>query len=132
MKTFHNSKKVTIDGILFDSKLEAQYYIDHKNSNEFKIINIHPSYILQEKNKNKWLRAITYETDFDIQYPDWKIVTIDIKWQATETSKLKRKLYLFRYETPKLLWLCKYKWEWVDYFDNQKRISKAKKDKKKL
>lgn len=128
MKTFHNSQKKEVDWIIFDSKLEADYYIYLKDNPEVVDIKLQPVYIIQPANKQKWLQKITYVADFEVYYNDWRIDIVDIKGMPTEVSKLKRKMFIYQYDKP-LLRLCKYQGEWVDYFDNQKRIRLNKKNK---
>jgi hypothetical protein len=122
---FHNSKKVTIDWIVFDSKMEWDFYLDNKNNKSIVKCLLQPVYLLQPADKKKWLQKITYVADFELTYKDWSIEVIDVKWLATETSKIKRKLFLYKYDLP-LKWVCKYKWERVDYFENIKRRKKNK------
>jgi len=126
MKTFHNAKKKEVDWIVFDSKLEADYYLYLKWNKDVVDIKTQPVYMLQPAVKSKWLQKITYVLDFEVTYKDWHIDLVDIKGMPTEVSKLKRKMFIYQYDKP-LLWLCKFKWEWVDYFDNRKRILKNKK-----
>lgn len=129
MKSFHNAQKAIVDWIKFDSKLESDYYVYLKWNKDVSKIELQPAYILQPSSKQLWLRAITYVADFYVEYNNWHKEVVDVKWMPTEVSKLKRKLYLYKYPDLKLVWLCKYKWERVDYFENQKRIKQNKKDK---
>lgn len=136
MKTFHNAKKVYIDWIKFDSKIEWDYYLYLKELQSKWIIirfTIQPSYELIPKfNKGsvKYMKT-HYIADFAVYYEDKTIEVIDIKWMPTEQSKIKRKMFDFRYPDIPLRWLVKYKWERVDYFDNKKRQSTNKREKKK-
>lgn len=129
--TFHNASKKEVDWIIFDSKLEADYYIYLRDNPDVVDIQIQPVYILQPANKEKHLQKITYVADFTVTYKDWHIDIVDVKGMPTETSKLKRKMFIYQYDEP-LLWICRYQWERVDYFDNRKRIAKNKRDKAKL
>jgi hypothetical protein len=114
------SKKITIDWINFDSLLESKYYEENKSQ----IKRCHPRFILQNSFKKYWkkIRLVYYEADFELK--DWTI--IDVKWYPTETAKLKKKLFDFAYPDTTLLRVVKYKWEWIDYDDNQKRKKKNK------
>ena len=129
--SFHNSQKKEVDWIIFDSKLEADYYIYLKSRKDVKDIIIQPVYIIQPACKEKWLQKIAYVADFEVIYKDWHSDIVDIKWMPTEVSKLKRKMFIYQYDRP-LLRLCRYQGEWVDYFDNQKRIRLNKKNKKQI
>ncbi len=116
----YKSKKIEIDGIRFDSKSEAQYYVDNKSIIEL----CQPSFVLQkwfEKNWKKY-RPIHYIWDFLLK--DWTV--IDVKWLPTEWAKLKRKLFDYLYPNTTLRRVVKYKGERVDYDYNEKR-KKSKK-----
>lgn len=124
-QTKYRSKKVEVDWYKFPSKVEAEYYLFLKNS--WEKFEVHPKYILQNKyihprTKEK-MRAVFYEADFSY----WSIV-IDIKGQATETAKLKRKMFMFRYPELELKRIVKYNWQRVDYFDNEERKRNNKKN----
>lgn len=126
MKNKYNSKTIYIDWYTFDSKLEAQFYQENKD----KIIQVHPKYLLQDKCERYWLklREIYYESDFLINIW-WKRILIDIKWLATETSLLKRKLFMYKYENielKRLVFVKKRNWR-IDYFENKKLIKEDKK-----
>lgn len=131
--SFHNTKSKVIDWIKFDSTLEANYYEYLKelvSSWKLKSFTLQPVFTLFEKSKLLGLRAMTYVADFLIEYPDGRTEVIDTKGMATEASKIKRKLYMFIYKNdPPLKWICKYAGEWVDYFENKKRIRDNKKNK---
>lgn len=123
IRTKYRAEKNTVDGIKFDSKLEADYYIylrDRWIKHE-----LQPKYVLQEGLKDyEWnsIRAIHYVWDF--AYDD---IVVDIKGFPTSDAKIKRKLFLKKYPELKLKWLVRYKGEWVDYFANEKRKKENKK-----
>jgi len=133
--TKYNAKKVVVDWFTFDSKAEAEYYGVLLNAKSVKEIKMQPCYVLQEKYTNSEgdkIRAIEYVWDFEVQSRDGKIGVIDIKWMATPEAKLKRKMFMYKYPDIPLLRLVKYKWERVDYFDNEKRKRDNKKKSKNL
>lgn len=114
-----------MDGIKFDSRVESDYYLYLKSLG--KEFTLQPKYLLQEKfinNQGENIRPIYYIADF--AYDD---IVVDIKGMPTQAAKLKRKLFMKKYPNLKLQWLVRYKWEWVDYFENEKRKKKAKKEK---
>jgi len=125
MRSKYWAEKNVVDGIKFDSKVESDYYLYLKSLG--KEFTLQPKYILQDKfinNQGENIRPIHYVADF--AYDD---IVVDIKGMPTSDAKLKRKLFMYKYPHLTLQWLVKYKWEWVDYFENEKRKKKAKKEK---
>lgn len=86
--------KPIIDGIEFDSGMEAEYYVyllkagvKFKRQQSFELL---PKY----KINGRSVRAITYVADFVIYDDNDKLVrVIDIKGRATEAFKIKKKLF---------------------------------------
>lgn len=119
----YKSTKVIIDWYLFDSKSEATYYQEHK---DIPWLRVHPCYELQPafRLNGKKIQAITYEADFA-----YDNLVIDVKWLPTQAALLKRKMFMYRYPQFDLCRVVKYKWEWVDYFENVKRRKREKKEK---
>lgn len=137
--TKYKSKKIEIDWIKFDSKIEWKYYLFLKNKKEkweIKDFKIQPKYLLIDKFEKNWkkYRALYYIADFLITYNDWELEVIDIKGMATETAKVKRKLFEYKYKNLKLSWIVyvKKRWGWIDYDDNNKMKRDEKKYKKSL
>lgn len=100
-----NAKKTQIDGIKFDSKAEAQYYLQLKwlkQARQIKDFKLQPRFLLQEafKKNGKTIRKIEYVADFEVHNLDGSTEIIDIKGVETEGFKIKRKLYERRYDTP--------------------------------
>lgn len=129
---FHNSKKIVIDGIKFDSTIESQYYIylkEQKGLWNIMDFAIQPKYLLITKFEKNWekFRDMYYIADFLVIHKEWNFV-VDIKWMPTEQSKIKRKLFCRKYDIP-MKWLVKYKWEWISYFENIKRRAREKRNK---
>ena len=116
----YRANKVEIDWIKFDSKLEWLYYEYLKDL--WVKFEVHPKYELQEKfvGMSENIRAINYIADFSFFMWETEFV-IDIKGMPTPEAKLKRKLFMYKYPKKALMWVVRYKWEWVDYFDNEKR-----------
>ncbi len=90
----YGNKKIELDGVKFDSKLELFCY------QQFKILGLEFDFqrtiLLQEgfRFKGKWIRPITMIVDFVLHHDGQKIY-IDTKGFATETSKLKYKMLKF-------------------------------------
>ena len=103
---YGNVKKITEDGIRFDSKREYLRWLDLKllqNAGHILRLEVHPKYritiggvpIMVSSNQyNKWDRHLTYEADF--RYYDKRgLVIEDVKMQSghrTGIYKLKRAL----------------------------------------
>ena len=107
MSKYH-SKKVTVGGITFDSKKEADRYAELKMLERLGVIH---SLELQKKyelipaqklpipvvSKNcmkKVEKAITYKADF-VYVRDGQTIVEDVKGMRTEVYKIKRKLMLY-------------------------------------
>ena len=102
MKRKYNNRKIEIDGIVFDSKLEADFYLRLKplvKSGKIKELKIHPRYLLQEgfSKNGKHYNPIFYVADFEVTYEDGITVIYDTKGMKTEVYKIKRKLFEYRY-----------------------------------
>lgn len=137
----YNNKKVTIDGIKFDSKEEALYYLYLKeekqrgNVLDFTLqpkITLIPGY----KKYGKNVRAMTYKPDFWIKYADGREEYIDVKGMATQASEMRRKLFDYFHQDKTLRWVqrsLKYsETEWIDYDELKKIRANNKKQKKKI
>lgn len=112
------NKKVTVDGILFDSGKESGVYLDLKSmkeKGEIKDFELQKTYELipaqyeiekclnkkgKEIEKKKVIeRACTYTADFVVAYPDGEISVVDCKGTRGLDQKypIKRKLMLWRH-----------------------------------
>lgn len=100
------AKKVEIDGIIFDSKKEGEYYLKLKQDQKDGLIRDlerQKEYILQGKFKigNKTRRQITYKADFTyVSCKDDKLHVVDVKSPYTAKDKvyrLKKKLFEYKY-----------------------------------
>lgn len=105
MSKYHNVKAV-VDGIKFDSKLEAERYIQLKElekEGRIKELELQPCFELVpafEKNGKKW-RRMTYVADFRyFSCADDKCIVEDVKGSEkvlTDVFKLKQKLFEYLY-----------------------------------
>lgn len=94
----YNNKRVRVDGILFDSKLEADYYAALKLKLKAGLIRgfcRQPEFVLQEGFADR--KPITYRADFIVFRKDGTAEIIDVKGMETEVFKMKRKLFQSRY-----------------------------------
>lgn len=98
----YKNKKTIVDNIKFDSKAEANRYIELKlleKSGKISDLELQPKFELQEKyinNKGEKVRAITYKADFCYLEGN-KIIVEDVKGVETKEFKIKRKLFENKY-----------------------------------
>lgn len=126
----YNSKKITIDGITFDSKDEAMYYNVlkiRKFKEEIQNFELQPKFILIEgfKKDGKTYRPITYTPDFTIYHNDNSIEYVDVKGMTTQQGELRIKLFNWKYRDKKLSIVArsiKYgdEYGFIDYYELQK------------
>lgn len=134
-KTKYGSKKVEIDGHVFDSQIEAKYYKQLKwlqEHNQILFFRLQPRYLLQEafQKNGKTFRKIEYIADFEVHHLDGSIEVIDVKGYETEAFKIKRKLFEKKY--PHKLSLVTYVKKyggWITLDELKKRRKQAKKQK---
>ena len=99
---YHN-RKITIDNITFDSKLEAKRYTELKlleKQGLIKNLILQPSYELipSFKKNNKTFRKTCYNADFsyyDVNLD--KTIVEDTKGFKTDVYKIKKKLFEYHY-----------------------------------
>jgi hypothetical protein len=102
----YNAKKVEIDGIKFDSKAEGDYYLHLKQQvTERQILGFERQkrMLLQEgfnvEGVKGKIRPIFYVVDFIITENDGTLTYVDVKGMETDVFKLKKKLFMKRYNT---------------------------------
>ena len=133
----YGAKKVVVDDITFDSKMESEYYLylkDKKDNGEIKDFELQPQFELLPKfqKHGKTYRAMMYKADFKIEYLDGKVEIIDVKGFTTSDFKLKEKLYNYKYEYPLLLITYSKKWGgWIELDELARLRKEAKKSKRK-
>ncbi|MEC5238558.1 DUF1064 domain-containing protein [Bacillus mycoides] len=111
-------KKVTYDGINFDSQSEMNYYKYLKSRGDVTYIKCHPSYILipsfeikssiTKSGKSK-KAAMKFTPDFKVTYSDGRMETVDVKVSKkaiNEGFPLRKKLweYLNKQELVVVIW----------------------------
>lgn len=146
--------KTEIDGIVFDSKMESEYYIylkdlkakgivtDFKLQPEFllqdKFIVIegqviegsHPDFLkLKRKYKVPTTQAIKYKSDFEVYYSDGHIEIVDTKGIETADFKIKKKMFQYKYPYLDLHIITKTKEGWISYEEYKKNKRLKKKEK---
>lgn len=99
----YRNKKIVIDGIEFDSRLEANRYCQLKileRAREIKDLRRQVEFIIQPsyKKNNKTIRAIKYIADF-VYYDVKKKKTIieDTKGFKNEVYRIKKKIFEYKY-----------------------------------
>jgi len=97
----YRNKKTTIDGILFDSKKEGNYYTKLKlmqNAGVIWNLELQKKFILQKgfSFNGKTIREISYYADFVYEDKDGLHV-VDTKGYRTDVYKLKKKLFIRKY-----------------------------------
>lgn len=98
----YGAKKTTVYGHTFDSKREADYYLellDLKRRGIVTDIRLQPSYELLEgftDNTGKRHRPITYTADFLVIYADGHTEVVEVKGMKTRDYILRKKLFLHK------------------------------------
>lgn len=98
------NKKVVVDGVKFDSKKEAEYYLYLKSlekNHKIYDLKLQPHFILQDKFKlnGKTIRKIEYIADFSYySSQDDKLHVVDVKGLKTDVYKLKKKIFEYQYK----------------------------------
>ena len=154
-KIFH--KKTEIDGIVFDSQTEAEYYEylkAEKKAGRIKSFTMQDEFIIQEKfllidgerinssvkgfsklqkaNPGCTVQAIKYRADFMVHYKDGSVRVIDVKGQKTADFKIKEKMFNYMYPQYNGLYcVVKYNGGWMEYNEAQKLKRERKKKKTK-
>lgn len=96
----YNARKTTVCGHTFDSKREAEIYLDllsRKQHGEILRIGLQPSYTLLEgfkDNTGKNQKPITYTADFLVEYDDGRREVVEVKGMRTRDYLLRKKLFL--------------------------------------
>ena len=108
----YKSKRVTVDGLTFDSKAEANRYLylrDAQKRGDIKNLQMQVKYVLIPaqyehdrtgkvcgKIKGRLLeREISYRADFTYEDKDGNLIVEDVKGMKTKEYILKRKMMLY-------------------------------------
>ncbi|MBW4837614.1 MAG: DUF1064 domain-containing protein [Staphylococcaceae bacterium] len=128
----YNAKKVEYKGIVFDSKVECDYYqyLERNLGNEYDHIELQPIYELIPKMNKQ--RKTEYIADFALWKDNKLLEVIDVKGMPTEVAKLKAKIFRDKYPNIKLTWICKAPkytgLEWIEYDELIKVRRKRKRE----
>lgn len=99
-KNKYNARKTVMCGHTFDSKREADYYLElltRKQAGEIVRIGFQPQYTLLagfKDNTGKNQKPITYTADFFVTYADGRHEMIEVKGVRTRDYQLRKKLFL--------------------------------------
>lgn len=98
----YRNRKTTIDGITFDSRKEAEWYLvlkGDKKAGKIKDFELQPEFILQEgfTKNGKRHRPIKYIADFRVKNNDGTEEIIDVKGVITKEFSIKRKIFEAKY-----------------------------------
>ena len=136
----YNNIKTTVNGIKFDSALEASYYLTlmkRKAEGKVKDFVIHPKFVISKGyiRVGKKIPPSYYVLDFQVFNSDGTTEYIDIKGFATQVSKLKRKLLESQNPEIRVKWLeINYQYGdedgWIEREKLQEIIKKNTKDSK--
>lgn len=101
-KSKYGNRKVELDGIKFDSQMEARYYQQlkwAKQSNQIKDFKLQPKFLLLEafEKGGEKHKKIEYIADFEITNLDGSIEIIDVKGHETRDFLIKKKMFHARY-----------------------------------
>ena len=132
----YKNKKVVVDGVKFDSKHEAEYYLYLKRLKEegkIKDFGLQHKFELQPsfKKYGKTHRAISYTVDFAIYHNNGDVEYVDVKGMETQQGIMRKKMFDYLFDE-KLTWVqrsIKYGDEngWINYDDLKKKRKLAKK-----
>lgn len=137
MKSKYNARKITVDGITFDSKDEARYYEYLKKlkaKGEIENFELQPKFTLipKFKYKGETERAATYTLDFLIYKLDGTETYVDVKGDSTPQGELKFKLLKSLHPDMDFRWVSrslKYSESgWIDFKELQKKRRESKKN----
>ena len=96
----YNARKTTVCGHTFDSKREAEVYLEllaQKQAGKIVRIGFQPSYTLLaafKDNQGNRQKAITYTADFFVAYADGRNEVIEVKGVRTRDYLLRKKMFL--------------------------------------
>lgn len=103
MANKYGAKKVEIDGHVFPSKREAEYYLTYKDMlarGEIVNLELQPRFTLIPAYTNhagKKVRPCHYTADFLLTYPGGRQVVVEVKGYRTRDYMLRRKLFEWKY-----------------------------------
>lgn len=120
-------KKQMINGIMFDSIAESDYYLYLLSLQQAGIVNkfemqhkfeLQPAY----HKYGKKVKAIEYIADFIVEYADGKDVeVIDVKGHQTRESRIKQKMFDYVYPSLTLIMMVRAGGGWISMEQKKKQ-----------
>jgi len=110
-KSKYFSKKTEVDGIVFDSKAESQFYSFLKMLKQKPLLQ--PTFLLQEKivtKKYLTISEINYVADFQIEN-----IVFDVKGIETADFAIKKKLFMAKFPQLTLILVKGSSYRWSYY-----------------
>ncbi|PEZ47063.1 hypothetical protein CN367_11905 [Priestia megaterium] len=132
-----NNKKVEVNGIKFDSKMESDYYLYILEMCEEGIIEefeLQPEFILQQGFTKRGIKflPIKYKADFEVWLADGTNYVIDIKGFKTADFNIKAKMFEKLYpQELKLITFSRIDGGWIELDDlkEARKLRKLEKEK---
>lgn len=120
IKMKYHNKKIIVDGIKFDSQLEAEYYTylqEHKKELGICKIELQVPFLLIPtiRYHNKTYRKRIYKADFKITYSNGSVEVLDTKGLETNIFTIKRQLLLNKYPDINFFCVKKVRGQWIKY-----------------
>lgn len=103
MRNKYGAKQIMINGHMFPSHREAEYYLTYKamlDNGEIVNLELQPSFILIPSYVNKAgkkVRECKYTADFLLTYPDGNKVVVEVKGYRTRDYQLRRKMFEYKF-----------------------------------
>lgn len=130
-----NNKKVIVNGLKFDSKMESEFYeylLELKKQGLIEDFTLQPEFVLQEGFKKRGISflPIKYKADFQVFLPDGTDYVVDIKGFETADFKIKKKMFEKRFpQELKLITFSQIDGGWIELTDLKEARKQRKKDK---
>ena len=103
MANKYGAKQIMINGHMFPSHREAEYYLTYKamlDDGEIVNLELQPRFVLIPAYTNhagKKIRPCHYTADFLLTYPDGRQKVVEVKGFRTRDYMLRRKLFEWKY-----------------------------------
>lgn len=103
MANKYGAKQIMIDGHMFPSHREAEYYLTYKSMlDDGEIVNLElqpkytliPGYVGKDGKKK---RPHIYTADFRLTYPNGRVKVIEVKGYKTKDYQLRRAVFEYMY-----------------------------------
>ena len=99
MANKYGAKKIEIDGHVFPSKRESEYYLVYKDMlkrGEIVKLELQPKFTLIpafRNNAGKMVRPCHYTADFKLTFPDGRQKVVEVKGFRTRDYQLRRNMF---------------------------------------